>query len=138
MPNHYHLILQQEQAGSISRFLQTTFNAYSQAINKETKHSGTLFQGRAKGVSINTDEHLLHLVRYIHLNPVVAKLVEKPEEWEFSDFREWIGERSYTYSNLELRQVYFKEAKEYKLFVDGYRHEQEIQLLTNYVYPYEG
>ena len=138
MPNHYHFILQQKQSGSISRFLQTTFNAYSQAINKAIKHSGTLFQGRAKGILTDTDEHLIHLVRYIHLNPVVARLVSKPEEWEFSDYNEWIGESNFKYSGEKLRQNYFKEAKEYKLFVDEYRHKQEILLLTNYLYPFEG
>ena len=43
MPNHYHLLLRQNEGGSISRFVQTVFNAYTQAINLSTGHSGTLF-----------------------------------------------------------------------------------------------
>jgi len=55
MPNHYHFVLRQNENGSISRFLQTTFNAYSQAINKELQRSGTLFESRAKGILIDSD-----------------------------------------------------------------------------------
>jgi len=56
MPNHYHLILRQEANGSISRFLQTTFNAFVQFFNVMEHHSGTLFQGPAKSNSITVRE----------------------------------------------------------------------------------
>ena len=93
MPNHYHLVVRQNPTGSISGFLKTTFNAYVQAINLLRKHSGTLFQGSAKGILIDSDEYALQLLPYVHLNPVMAKLVQRPEDWQFSDYREWAGLR---------------------------------------------
>lgn len=54
MPNHYHLVLKQEGGGSISRFLQTTFNSYVQYYNLLETHSGTLFQGAAKSRFVDT------------------------------------------------------------------------------------
>ena len=90
MPNHYHLICRQEAGGSISKFVQTTFNAYSQAVNKQQGHSGTLFEGKARAKHINSDSYILQVVRYIHLNPVEAGLVVRPGDWKFSDYLEWI------------------------------------------------
>jgi hypothetical protein len=127
MPNHYHLLLRQAPDGSIQHLTQTVFNAYSQAVNKELNHSGTLFQGRSKSIHIQSDSYAIQLARYIHLNPVSAKLTAKPEEWEFSDYREWISESS---SNdlgpfTVLRDCYFEGGKGYRAFVEAYREEKD-------------
>ena len=61
MPNHYHLVCRQQAGGSPSKFLQTTFNAYSQAVNKQQGHSGTLFEGRAQAKHIDSDSYVLHV-----------------------------------------------------------------------------
>ena len=89
MPNHFHLLLLQDGTRSISRFVQGLLSAYVQAFNKQQNRTGTLFEGRFKHVHVDTQEYLLHLIRYIHLNPVRAGLVAKPEEWAFSDYRLW-------------------------------------------------
>ena len=129
MPNHYHFILQQESGGSISRFLQMTFNAYTQAVNREQRRSGTMSQGRAKGLLVDDDKYLVQLVRYIHLNPVVAGLVAKPEEWEFSDYENWITPAE----GPEIRRMYFPDSDEYKSFVEEYKDERDRDLLTKYI-----
>ncbi len=74
MPNHYHLLLRQETDRPFSDWIQQVFNGYVQAVNKELGRAGTLFQGRAKHVLVETNEQLVHVVRYIHLNPVKARL----------------------------------------------------------------
>lgn len=116
MPNHYHFLVRQAPSGSIQRFVQTVFNAYSQAVNKELNHSGTLFQGRAKS---------------IHIQTVSAKLTVKPEEWEFSDYREWISELSVTHLGpfAALRDCYFDGGKGYQDFVEAYREEKDRESL---------
>ena len=126
MPNHYHFILRQHENGSISRFIQTTFNAYSQAVNLSTGHSGTLFQGRVKGLEITSDEYAIRLARYIHFNPVAAGLVSKSEAWEFSDYQEWAGIREGRLSDLTLRDAYYNNPQEYKALMDEYIAEEEI------------
>ena len=75
MPNHYHLVLLPTEGGSVSKTLQTTFNSYVQAMNKNYKLSGSLFQGKTKSIIVDSDEYPVNLVRYIHLNPVKANLV---------------------------------------------------------------
>ena len=149
MPNHYHMLVQQMEGGSISRFIQTTFNAYVQGFNVQTEHSGALFQGKAKALEVDSDEYAVRLCRYIHLNPVIAGLVSTPEQWEWSDYREWIGNRSNLQSNLRkvtkiepsnlpkvsskvtakvpLRDIYFESGKAYAEFVSLGQEEQELK-----------
>ena len=54
MPNHYHLVLKQNRGGSVSRLIQTTCKAYTQALNKGVHRCGTLFQGRMKGEHLHS------------------------------------------------------------------------------------
>jgi len=123
MPNHYHFLLRQETERPLSDWLQQLFNGYVQAINKELGRSGTLFQGRAKHVLIETDEQLAHVVRYIHVNPVKAGLVGRPEEWRYSNYLEWIEARSGALVNREFVRNYFSAAADYRDFVSSYLEE---------------
>jgi putative transposase len=63
MPNHYHLVLQQKENGSISKFIQSVMTSYVQAINKKYDSSGILFQGKAKSKLIDSDEYVLQMIR---------------------------------------------------------------------------
>ena len=112
MSNHYHLLLRQRDGGSISRYIQTIFNAYSQAVNIQQGWSGTLFQGRAKSTHIDNDESLIAVVCYIHLNPVVAGLVSLPEEWKFSDYCNWVND-----PENDTRARFFADGSEYRNYV---------------------
>lgn len=97
MPNHYHFLFRAEKDGDISPFLQRLFNSYTQAFNKQENRSGTLFEGRAKSKIIDETSYLFQIARYIHLNPVLAGLVKKPEQWLYSNYREFIGLRQGTF-----------------------------------------
>ncbi len=116
MPTHYHFLLEAErmQAG---RFIQRLFNSYTQALNKMHSRTGTLFEGRAKFKLIQTDEYLLQLARYIHLNPVEAGLVRAPLDWEFSNYAEWTQKRNGVLVKSSLVQQYFPQPSDYEEFV---------------------
>lgn len=70
MGNHYHLLLSETQSGGMKRFLMKLNVGYAKYFNERYKRSGTLFQGRTKKVRIATDAHFLHILNYIHLNPL--------------------------------------------------------------------
>jgi len=70
MPNHFHLLLRQRKDDGISKFMHKLGTSYTNCINLKHEHSGALFQGSYKAVEVESDEQLLHLSRYIHLNPV--------------------------------------------------------------------
>ena len=79
MPNHWHFLLKQLTDNGISKFMSQFCNSYTRYYN--TKHSkiGHIFQGAFKSVHIESQEQLIHLSRYIHLNPYVASLIQKSE-----------------------------------------------------------
>ena len=133
MPNHYHLVLKERHDGSISSFLKTTFNTYTQAINNRFGTSGTLFQGQAKTKEIATEAYCLRVIPYVHLNPVTAKLVNSPAAWEFSNYSEWIGKRRSTLIDSELRDSYFSSPQEYEIYVRDYQLDKESKKLARFL-----
>jgi len=120
MPNHYHMLARQELGGSISRFLQTTFNAYVQYFNTLERHSGTLFQGPAKSRLIVSDAHLMRSLVYIHTNPVRASLVRNVRDWEYSDYASWTGDSDAHFASKLLRDSLIRNGKSYREFVEAY------------------
>ena len=85
MPNHYHFCLRQETKEPLSKFVGVLFNAYAQSVNREQDRNGTLFESRFRHVCVDREEYLIHLCRYIHLNPVKANLVSRLEDWPYSN-----------------------------------------------------
>lgn len=84
MSNHYHLLLRQESEEGIRRFIHRVGDAYSRYFNTLYQRVGPLFQSRFKAVRIDSDAQLLHVSRYIHLNPVAASLVKDASEHRWS------------------------------------------------------
>ena len=119
MPNHYHFLLRPEKEDAISRFIQRLFNSYTQRFNSVWQRSGTLFEGRARSTPVESENHLLHLCRYIHLNPVKAGLVKHPGQWPFSNYREWMGWRHSNLYDEDWARTYFATPHEYEVFVTG-------------------
>jgi len=117
MPNHYHLLLRPEDDGTLGRFVQRLFNSYAQAFNKQQGRSDTLFEARAKSVLVDTDEYVLHLCRYIHLNPVRAGLVDQPGEWPQSNYLAWVEARYDSFVDRASVRQYFASPAEYQAFV---------------------
>lgn len=126
MPNHYHFLLRQDSDIPISRFINTLFNAYVQALNKQRGRSGPLFEGRFKHVLVDRDEYLVHLIRYIHYNPVEAEIVMWPGDYVYSNYLEWIGKRDGEIVDRDLIRCYFPDASDYIKFVSEYHLEKEM------------
>ncbi|MCX5697591.1 MAG: transposase [Candidatus Omnitrophica bacterium] len=132
MPTHIHLVLQQLKKNGISRLMNLAFNSYSSYFNKKHNRRGPLWESRFKVVPVESDEQLLHLTRYIHLNPVTAFLVNSPEGWTYSSYREYLGlveerQRICEFSNcLEIN------ALEYQRFVcDRIGYQRELARIKN-------
>jgi hypothetical protein len=69
--------------------------SYAGFFNARHRRAGHLFQGRFKAILVEEEAHWLELSRYIHLNPVRAKLVDRPEDWSWSTYKAYChpGER---------------------------------------------
>ena len=93
MPDHYHLLIKLLKDNSLSKYISDLENSFSRYFNIKFKRKGPIWQSRFRSVEITTDEQLLHVSRYIHLNPTTAELVKKPEDWRFSSYREYINNK---------------------------------------------
>jgi putative transposase len=89
MPNHVHLLLQTSDP-PLAKFMQGLQQSYTQRFNRVHGKVGHLFQGRYQAIICETDEYLATLIRYIHLNPVRARLVEDPEVYPYSGHRAYL------------------------------------------------
>jgi putative transposase len=117
MPNHYHLLIRQDGDVPISKFIQGIFNSYVQAVNKQQSRSGPLFEGRFKHVLVDRDEYLMHLMRYIHLNPVTANLAARSEDWPYSNYQEFTERRNGKLVDLSVKDMFFPSTSDYENFV---------------------
>jgi len=90
MDNHYHLILETPK-GNLLKVMHGINGGYTGYFNRKYGRSGHLFQGRYKGIIIDKDSYLIPLSRYVHLNPVRAKIVKRPEQYRWSSYPGYIG-----------------------------------------------
>jgi putative transposase len=118
MPTHLHLILKQLKEKGISIFMSNILNSYTRYFNTKYKRKGPLWEGRFKNVLAKTDEQLLHLTRYIHLNPVTAYLVDRPEEWLFSSYSEYLSKINGNEKICNYDKILDIEPVSYKKFVE--------------------
>jgi len=90
MPNHVHLLIEVLE-NPTAVIMQSVLTGYARCFNIRHKRIGHLFQGRYKAIVCQKDVYLMILMSYIHLNPVRAKLVKSPMEWQWSGHREYVG-----------------------------------------------
>lgn len=83
LPNHYHLCVRTPR-GNLGRIMRHLNGVYTQRFNRAHRRDGPLFRGRYKAILVEAEAYLGAVVRYIHLNPVKAKLTKKPEAYRWS------------------------------------------------------
>ncbi len=114
MNNHFHLLVQTPEA-NISEAMRVLQGGYSNWFRAKYDLVGPLFQSRYKSVLVENEEYLVTLSAYIHLNPVRAGMVEKPESYKFSSAKQILGNRK---SDL----ITPKTLLTYAGGIDNYRH----------------
>jgi len=92
MPTHLHLMLKELKNNGISKFMNDILNSYTRYFNLRHKRKGPLWETGSKKIMVETDEQLFYVTSYIHLNPVTAYLVDKPEKWPYSSYKEYLQE----------------------------------------------
>ena len=123
MPNHFHLLLQQKGEILISRLMSYLGTSYAKAFNRRYSRVGHLFQERYQVKHINKTEYLLHLTRYIHMNPVNAGLVKTPDEWVFSSFCDYVGIRNGKLPHSDVIFSMFYDEERYEVLSERTRRD---------------
>jgi putative transposase len=119
MPNHFHIFARQTlEEYPLSKFISALTNSYTKSINKKYSRTGVLFQGRTKNKIIHDETAFSHLVRYILLNPVKAKLCKKFEDYEYSSAKELLGLKDMSITDKTILS-YFSDGEDLKRFITG-------------------
>lgn len=113
MPDHYHLLLSPQKSVYVSHFIGTIENSYTRFYNMKNNRRGPLWQSRFRCVRIVNNEQLLHVSRYIHLNPVTAELVKEPQYWEFSSYKLYLKQHVLD----AIRPISIRTSEAYERFV---------------------
>ena len=124
MTNHYHLLVETPDA-NLSQAIQWLNVSYAVYFNAKRQRCGHLFQGRFKSLLVDADEYLQHLSRYIHLNPVRAKMVASASEYQWSSYPFFIGKQKMPawlkgeWLLSRFGKTLPKARKNYQTFVEG-------------------
>jgi putative transposase len=119
MPNHFHFLLRQQVDGGVQKFMSNFTNSYTRYFNTKQKRNGPLFQGAFKAVRIEDDEQLLHVSRYIHINPVVSYVITQTrlEKYPWSSLPEYLGSNINGICDKDIVLGQFNSIKKYRDFV---------------------
>ena len=122
MSNHYHLLVKTPRA-NLGRAMRHINGVYTQRYNRLCSTDGVLFRGRYKAIVVDSDAYLLHVSKYIHLNPLEAGMVDNLTGYQWSSYpayiekikpQKWL-ERDHVYGYLTSKRV---KAKCYQEFVE--------------------
>ncbi len=125
MPTHFHLILKQLKDDGISTFVGNFSNSYTRYFNTKYKRRGRLWEDKFKNILIESNEQLLHLTRYIHLNPVTAGLVDDAEKWKYSSYSEYLKSNEFESHVCEFEDILYINPSEYMKFVKDQKDYQK-------------
>ncbi len=133
MPNHWHMLIKQLSEKPMSEFIRSIMTRYSMYFNKKYNRVGSLFQGKYKAVLIDNESYLLHLSRYIHLNPseITGDIISA-----YSSYGDYLGLRrtKWLKPDVVIKQfdskvgLEFKKINNYKYFVEKYKQEDALIL----------
>ena len=136
MPNHFHFLVKQLKPNGISKFISDFTNSYTRYFNTKHERKGHLFEGLFKAVLVESDEQLIHLSRYIHLNPVVSFIIkqEELENYSWSSLPEYLSLNSENLCDKALVMKMFPSLGDYKKFVtDQIKYAQELEKIKHLI-----
>lgn len=139
MPNHIHFLLHilkvsDTFSSPISEFMKRVSITYAHKFNHDNQRVGPIFQGRFKVKELDSDELVMHVCRYIHLNPAMAGLVQKPQQWQWSDLTEYYRFNPLGPSTLSkprfVMEFFDRKPDRYRDFVEAQLTEQDIKTVS--------
>jgi len=138
MPNHFHLLLKQRQKGGIIKLMSDALNSLTRFFNIINNRRGPLFLPRFRSKPIMSEEHLIHVSRYIHVNPYQSKLIDTYNDiwtYHFSSAKDYVnGKENVVNAKYILDLGYFLgDKKKYQKFVESQAGYNKTNSYMNYV-----
>jgi len=118
MPNHFHILIKQNNDIPISKLISKICTSYSKYFNLKYKRVGSLFQDQFKSVLVDDDAYLLWLSSYIHLNPQIAGLVKISQKWKWSSYMEYLDNNTESLCSKDIILGQYQNQQKYKKVVE--------------------
>lgn len=115
MNNHAHFLVYTEDINGFGKFMQRTNLVYAQIYNRENNRCGVLFRNRYQAEPIYNIKYLINCIKYIHNNPVNAKMVSKCEDYKYSSYNDYIKNIGATQSKI-MKEIFGESCDYNKLF----------------------
>lgn len=132
MPTHVHLLLKQTSDNGITKYMGRILNSYSKYFNTKHQRTGPLWASNFKNVLVSDDEQLVHLTRYIHLNPFSAGLVKKLYNWQYSSYQEYTSTFGSKENICNYKDIIDLSPKKYTQFVYNQKdYQRELSLIKS-------
>lgn len=144
MGNHYHLLLSAKHEGGLAKFLMKLNVGYAKYFNEKYTRVGTLFQSRTKRVLITSDAHFLHILHYIHLNPLdflsgakewrnrhivdSKKALEHLRAYRWSSYLDYCGEKNFP--SIVSKDIFMDVFPDYKKAVHAYIRDIDVTAIA--------
>ena len=119
MNNHAHFLVHTEDINDFAKFMQKTNLLYAHMYNKAENRSGVLFRNRYQTEPIYDMKYLINCIKYIHNNPVKAKMVVKCEDYKYSSYRDYITNKGVTKSKI-MQELFGANCNYAELFKEEY------------------
>lgn len=140
MPNHFHFLLRQNTEWGVSKFVGQFSNSYTRYFNTKKNRVGPVFQGVFKAVEVESEEQLIHISRYIHLNPYSSSIVNKTEldKYQWSSLPAYLGgQNRFIETHSVLSQ--FSKNLSYRDFVfDHSDYARQLEIVKHLIIDVEG
>ena len=140
MGNHYHLLISEIADGGLSQFMRKINVGYAMYFNERYKRSGTLFQGRTKKIHVNSEAYFLHILHYIHLNPLdflkgaeswrtleivnAKKALDHLEKYRWSSYLDYCRKRNFP--SIITTELFLDVFRNYKRAIGSYIKDIEL------------
>lgn len=140
MDNHSHLLVYTEEVKQLSRFMQNINSKFAVYYNKDISRVGYVFRGRYNRQFISDRNYLLNCLNYIHMNPVKANIIDKPEDYKYSTYNDYLNKKGIVDENV-LRKMFVDKENYLDTFLnisdkdfevmDIDREEKNLEIATN-------
>lgn len=135
MPDHFHFMVTQLEDEGIKAFIHKLATSYSHYFNLKHNQRGSVFESKFKAVRVESQEQLVHLSRYIHLNPVTSFLIEDPENYDYSSYKIYLNKTVSDFVDPSDVMVDFRSPKIYKEFVLSQKdYQRELKRIKHLVF----
>jgi len=134
MTNHVHLFLKEKEIGDIKKIMHKLLTTYVVWFNRKYQRSGSLVGNRYKSEPIESDKYYFALVRYIHQNPIRAKICKLPEEYKWSSYNDYISKKKNTLTDKAFILDMFssKSSETVGCFKEFHQYNEELDFdITN-------